>query len=103
MSCSERVQTFSAFDQDKSNKQCIYEQRNLSGYWILRYQLKFKEALSRRFGTILAKTAQIFDKEPFPNKKLFLEHREENIKEFLRGRTDYNQLLATSLKYTGRT
>ena len=32
--------------------------------------------------------------------KLLLKHREENIKVFFRGRTKYNQLLATSLKGT---
>ena len=32
--------------------------------------------------------------------KLLLQHREENVKVFLRGRTIYNQLLATSLKGT---
>ena len=32
--------------------------------------------------------------------KLLLQHREENIKIFLGGRTNYNQLLATSLKGT---
>ena len=32
--------------------------------------------------------------------KLLLQHREENIKVFLQGRTNYNQLLATSLKGT---
>ena len=32
--------------------------------------------------------------------KLLLQHWEENIKVFLRGRTNYNQFLATSLKGT---
>ena len=32
--------------------------------------------------------------------KLPLQHRNESIKVFLRGRTNYNQLLATSLKGT---
>ena len=35
--------------------------------------------------------------------KLLLEHREGNIKVFIRGRTNYKQFLATSLQYTGRT
>ena len=37
------------------------------------------------------------------NMKLFLDHRKENINGFLQGRTEYNQFLATSLKYTRRT
>ena len=37
-----------------------------------------KEALSRQFHRIFVKTAQTFDKEPFSNIKLLLEHREEN-------------------------
>ena len=63
----------------------------------------FKGALSRRVCCILVKTTQIFDKEPFYNVKLPLEHREENIKRFLRERTNCNQGLAFSLQYTGRT
>ena len=35
--------------------------------------------------------------------KLLLQHREENIKVFLQGRKNYNQFLATSPKYKGRT
>ena len=31
---------------------------------------------------------------------MLLQHREENIQAFLRGRTNYNQLLSTSLKGT---
>ena len=46
-------------------------------------------ALSRRFCCILFKAAQIFYKER--NMKLLLQHREENIKVFLLGRTNYNQ------------
>ena len=34
--------------------------------------------------------------------KLLLEHQEENNKGFLKGRTNYNQFLATSVKYQGR-
>ena len=39
----------------------------------------------------------------FANMKLLLEHREENIRGFLQGRTNYNQFLVTCLKYTRRT
>ena len=35
--------------------------------------------------------------------KLLLEHQEENIRGFLQERTSYNQVLSTSLQYTGRT
>ena len=35
--------------------------------------------------------------------KLILQHHEENIKGFLRGWTNYDQFLPTSLKYAGRT
>ena len=35
--------------------------------------------------------------------KLQLQRREENIKGFIRGRTNYTQFLVTSLQYTDRT
>ena len=35
--------------------------------------------------------------------KLQLQRREENIKGFIRGRTNYTQFLVTSLQYTERT
>ena len=47
--------------------------------------------------------AQIFDEKTFANMKLLLEHRKENTKGILQGRTNYKQFLAASLKYTGRT
>ena len=50
-----------------------------------------------------SKLLKYLTKNLFSNMKLLLEHREENIKVFLLGRTNYNQFLATSLKYTGRT
>ena len=44
----------------------------------------FKGALLRRFCYIFVKIAQIFDKNLFSNMKLLLEHREGNIKGFIR-------------------
>ena len=35
--------------------------------------------------------------------KMLLQRREKNIKAFSQERTSYNQFLATSLQYTGRT
>ena len=50
------------------------------------------------------KLLEHFTKNLFCNMKLLFQHREENIKVFLVGRTYHNQLLVTSLdlKYTGR-
>ena len=50
-----------------------------------------------------SKLFKYLTKNLFCNMKLFLQHWEENIKVFLLGRTNHNQVLATSLKYTGRT
>ena len=50
-----------------------------------------------------SKLLKYFTKNLFCSMKLLLQHREENIKVFLPGRTNYNQFSATSLKYTGRT
>ena len=52
---------------------------------------------------MLVKTAQFLEQKPFSNMNLLLKHREENIKEFLREKSNYNQVLATSLQFAGRT
>ena len=49
-----------------------------------------KEALPRRFCCMLAKTAQIFDKEPLLYVKSLSEHQEEHMNWFLHGRVNLN-------------
>ena len=39
----------------------------------------------------------------FSNAKLKLVRREQNIQEFIQGRTNYKQFFTTSLQYTERT
>ena len=48
-----------------------------------------------------SKQLKYLTKNPFSKMKLLLERLEENIKGFIRGRTNYNQFLVTSLQYTG--
>ena len=55
------------------------------------------------FAVFWSKLLKYLTKNLFANMKLLLEHREEIFKGFLQGRTNYNQFLSTSLKYTGRT
>ena len=55
------------------------------------------------FAVFWSKLLRYLTKNVFADMKLLLEHREENIKGFLQGRTNYDQFLATSLKYTRRT
>ena len=55
------------------------------------------------FVVFWSKQLKYLTKNVFSNMKLFLEHWGENTKGFLRERTNYNQFLATSLQYTGRT
>ena len=52
---------------------------------------------------MLVKTTKIFSKNLFSNMKLLLQHREENIKCFLRGRIKSNQFLAIFPKYSKGT
>ena len=63
-----------------------------------------KGALSRRSCCILVKLTLLkyLSMSLFCNIKLLLPHREEIIKVFLPERTNHNQFLATSLKYTGK-
>ena len=55
------------------------------------------------FAAFWSKLLKYFRKNLFFNMKLLLQHREENINVFLLRRTNQNQFVATSLKYTGRT
>ena len=55
------------------------------------------------FAIFSSKWLKYLTKNLFSNMKLLLEHREGNIKVFIRGRTNYKQFLATSLHYTGGT
>ena len=55
------------------------------------------------FAIFSSKWLKYLTKNLFSNMKLLFEHREGNIKVFIRGRTNYKQLLTTSLQYTGGT
>ena len=55
------------------------------------------------FAIFSSKWLKYLTKNLFSNKKFLLEHREGNIKGFIRGRTNYKQFLTTSLQYTGGT
>ena len=52
------------------------------------------------FAVVWSKLLKYLTKNLFCKMKLFLQHREENIKVFLLGRTNHNQSLVTSLNYT---
>ena len=55
------------------------------------------------FAIFSSKWLKYLTKNLFSNMKLLLEHREGNIKGFIRGRTNYKQFLTTSLQYAGGT
>ena len=63
----------------------------------------FKGHYRGNFAVFWTKLLNYFTKNLLCNMKLLLQRREENIKVFLLGRTNYDQFLATSLKYTGGT
>ena len=63
----------------------------------LKIFVRFKGHGHRDFAVFDQKCFKYLAKSRFGNMKLFLEHREENIKEFLQEKTNYNQFLATSL------
>ena len=52
------------------------------------------------FAIFSSKWLKYLTKNLFSYMKLLLEHREGNIKVFIRGRTNYKQFLTTSLQYT---
>ena len=72
---------------------------NSAGY----IECYLKEHCHYDFTVLWSKLLKYLTKNLFANMKLLLEHREENIKGFLQERTNYNQFLTTSLKYTRRT
>lgn len=53
------------------------------------------------FAVFWSKLLKGFDKEPFSNTKLLWEHHKEDVGGFLWERTNYNEVLATFLQYTG--
>ena len=55
------------------------------------------------FAVFCSKLLKYLTKNRFSNMKMLLERREKNIKAFIQEKTSYNQFLATSLQYTGRT
>ena len=70
---------------------------------LVKYGQSLKGHCHSDFAIFSSKWLKYLTKNLFSNMKLILEHREGNIKVFIRGRTNYKQFLMTSQQYTGGT